>query len=120
MRATAGSGGVVLRTRDERNLEKVIQPSHALKILAPSLSYRLEWAKEWFYCAMPRRTRLTRPWSKKTREARKALAKRKLSIDVVGPARLVCRRHADRPLTRRLWNPPSERLEGSGDDDPHG
>jgi hypothetical protein len=50
VRATAGSGGVVLRTRDERNLEKVIQPSRALKILAPSLSYRLEWAKEWFYC----------------------------------------------------------------------
>ena len=55
---------MVLRTRDGRNFEKVIQPSHALKILAPSLSYRLEWAKEWFYCAMPRRTRLMRPSSR--------------------------------------------------------
>lgn len=55
---------MVLRTQDERNFEKVIQPSHALKILAPSLSYRLEWAKEWFYCAMPRRTKLTRPSSR--------------------------------------------------------
>ena len=116
---------MVLRTRDERNFEKVIQPFAHFKDPGPLLVISPGVGKGMvLLChATPNKANaaiVPPSWSEKTRKARKALAKQKLSIDVVGPARLVCRRHADRPLTRRLWNPPSERLEGSGDDDPHG